>query len=1262
MGQYMQAAPTNAPAQRSKEADNTYRPQQIEPMRGLTPAAGSKVLPRPYLREPPPSIRSRPEERKETSKTSFRFRKTQSKGPAENVQPELEGRSSGNVLRKKRSLIAQLQGNFCPDSTRADSLSPTKWSQTAAETRPRIEASMRSAKTHREISANPRTQATAVVDSPPIIPELDRYRGGPAVLRSHGKTVVDLPPKTVAQNLPPRTPRLSETPVYYSGESSHRRHSGSLYSASPSTRFSGSPGPGIYSRETTPTSSMSSQSPSIIAPLKPTTPRLWQGSPARTRPPLTHVTRRRGGSKSYEVEIAATVGSHSLPSSGVSVTSSSSSSTANGEGHAKERKEGKNPSPLSSNPQSRTSSQTSKKPRSEDQRLPSKPSQAPAELVMSPGEPSLAKQRLAPSAVTRKQALPTRPSRAGASILEAPMGGLTTLVKSNLPGMNLAPEGEYSSLPRTAVVSPPLSQPAPRFKPSSRLPSRAPSPSFTQPSSREATPAPLRLGTVPDLRPLPPSSRVTASRTPSPSLANAKPRFGLFGRRTKTASELSTAEIKEKILRKGPVAGTGHEGYGRYVGTRSCRAGGLSRAQDRRMSGSSSSQVSVASTRAHDPFLLERMSPVVIAGGGEMIENRNASSELSRTESNMSLLLGRPSVDSSSSKLGHETTRFMPWPSALPRETSIRTSGSIISKSRRPSDSSDDGIGRSSFALRRSTLRMNNSTSIINLPKPMNITCVGRGMPPSIESLDTKITSGESQLEIGSQAGRKTYKVEIVKAKKLEKRPKSPRKWTFFHRSQSKKQDPQSAMQVTVANCGLKASAIPHYALLDSSDDQQEKEAWDPDDVLRDEDVISLSNEELDIIQFGNAQDNQRQMVDLHLVSPLGECARLNLFSSPEPMEATPELSQTNHHLDKETAPLCFSRLAQVGRIPKIISAGHAAMSPKSFSRPFARLSTVQPLPKLHIVDKDYVSLGPSPPKPLTSEPVHTDSKVSEGNPGSSYTSFDSKAESTDASHHDFLFAPRTNSQGTTIGSAGTSLADITAVIPKHGAKLEEDEVWDEYDDLVPNDDTVKEPISVSSSHSVPFQHKDWESRWNGKSSFQARESPTLTITPEIKKQEMESLEKCSIRTSSSVYNGDMSARLREALTTIPTPTTPMSFSEFISGYGDRNNSIPNESAQTDRRGSQNGFKSTSSSRLSRSLSELDAVAEHENSSPISQVNLRVGSITVSKWLTFGHVLFSPARDNLMQLHEPAKRHSILVIDGLGNGTLSTSCLNASSR
>jgi hypothetical protein len=68
-------------------------------------------------------------------------------------------------------------------------------------------------------------------------------------------------------------------------------------------------------------------------------------------------------------------------------------------------------------------------------------------------------------------------------------------------------------------------------------------------------------------------------------------------------------------------------------------------------------------------------------------------------------------------------------------------------------------------------------------------------------------------------------------------------------------------------------------------------------------------------------------------------------------------------------------------------------------------------------------------------------------------------------------------------------------------------------------------------------------------------------------------------------------------------------------------------------------------------LSIPEQEMERREESPISQVNLRVGSMTVSKWLTFGHVLFSPAKEEIIASSpSSSKTHSILVIDGLGNG------------
>jgi hypothetical protein len=1251
-GTYIQPGTTRL---EHREADVAHLSGQMDPRTGQVPVSRAPPtgLPRPSMRAPSPAPRSTSQTRPKVSTgSSFGFGKPLAKPAA---SQELKGKASRNVLRRKPSSIAQNSANSRSASERSGSSSPSKWSQNSVDTRPSIEASLKSIEAYNEIFTRP-AKPSAVKESPVIIPELDRYR---TKLEHHARYGAEVPPKLATQDLPPAPPLLTGTPVYSGMSSGHNRYSGysgSGYSASPSTRFSESPGPGAYSRDTTPTS-ISSQSPGIIAPLKSTTPKLRQVSPAVTRPP---VTRRRAGSNVKETAEGAAVNPQGLPSLRESLTSSSSNSTVKGESKLKEDKEEKKKkkkkrlSPLPPSPPPRKSSQKFKKLSSDEQDSPSKISQAPAKPVMTSPSDSSLKQHNSPQHAHTRSTPPLRPSREGAPDLRGQLGDSMTVIQSNLAGISFSQNRRQSALPR--VTSPLQPQLAPQPQQGSRLPPRNPSPSPVQPSPREATPAPAGIGKIPDLRSqVPAASRSVASRTPSPSLANTKPRFGLFGRRTKTAPEIPTVDSKEKAPRKGPTAGTGHEGYGRLgLRGRSTSATGVGRGRDRSTSAASSSQDSVASTRTHDPFLLERMSPVIIAGGGDIIGNRNASSEMTRSESTTSLLLDRPSIDpkgsSNKSGLSHEVSRTTLWPSALPKDASKRTSTLATPKGRRPSDSSDDGGGGgSSLAFRRSVQRLSNSSGPLPMPRPLSLS--GMGVLGSMTSLDASIMSNESQQSGDMERGRKGH---LTKPKKLEKRPKSPRKWNFFHRSQpASKPQPEVAMAVTLGRPPVKP--IPHYAMLDSSDEQLDPESMDLEDILRDADVVSLSNEELDALQFGQSMENLRRNEDLRITSP--EVAHLTappLFASPEPMPSTPEMPRTALHLTPETAPVRPSRLPQVGRIPKVISARPQATSPKSFSRPFARLSTLQPLQSPIILDNESVALGTSPPKSSTPESRLTEplSGPQVIGLGLRQDSVDSTADNTATSHRDFLtFSPRKTSEATTSSSGGMSFAGTTAVIPEPDAALEEDEVWDEYDDLIENDDTLKAPASATSSHGHPFQYESYESRRLRKSKMLAKESPTLNPAPQVQEpnEQSQSPLRRSILTTSSLYSTDMNARLKDALTAIPTPTTPMSFTDFFSGYADRNNSVHGDSAKRPRRSSQSSSrKSTSSSSQSR-RSGLMAITE-ENNSPISQVNLRVGSMTVSKWLTFGHVLFSPAREAIMQ-SEGSKRHSILVIDGLGNST-----------
>ena len=1214
-------------------------------------------LPRPRLRDPSPTTRSNSEKSSSGSNASTRGSGKQAvRSPPPGNRPELKKQPSRNVLRRKPSTISQHAASSRRGADSSSIPSQKRELETTAISKSSVEAALRSEEAYNAIFDRSRKMAPMTQVLPPIIPELDRYQ--PRLERSPERIATQYPFPIATHDLPPPTPQMSGSSSH-SGMSSHHRYSGysgSGYSASPSIGFSESPGPGAFSRNTTPTS-MSSQSPSVFAPAKISTPKLRQGSPAMNRPP---VTRRRAGSGSNQVE-EIPLDPRGLPSLRESVTSSSSGSTVKGDTKTSEKKKKKRLSPPPPSPPPRKSSQKFTKSGSKEGVSPSKSSKSsksPKPVTL----PDTKAKVLSKSPTSALASIPARPSRKNTPDLHSQIGGSVPIIQSNLASLHTTTEKLQPNIIRPTTTSP--SPKLPEYLPAKV--SRLPSPSPSQGSYREATPVPTSLSQVPPLKPAQSqSSSRNVSRSPSP-IANSKPRFGLF-RRTKPVEE-----EKDRAARKGPAAGTGHEGYGRFgLRGRSSSAQGAGRGGgevSRRFSGSS--QTSVAS---NDPFLLDRMSPVVIAGGGEIIENRNASSELSRTDSNQSFGVGRPSLESrSSSKTsldqGRNDSRTTLWPAIPPRDPR-RLSGIAQPGGRRPSDGSIELNKRTSLAMRRSSQDANNSTSAFNVPK------TNERFGAASLSLDTGFVSDGSQLEMKMERGRK---VELKKPKKLEKRTPSPKKWNFFHRSKpDAKPKDEAAVKVTLGKPSTKP--MPHYAMMDSSDDQSPEGLLDMlemEELLReDSEQVALSNEELDALQFDVHQEARQRIENLQasLASPTsGPCPaeststpletpshRQGLFTSPE-LIATPELQPVEvQQLPKKPAGRP-SRLQQVGRIPKVVSARPEATSPKSFSRPFARLSTLQPSLDPSLLDKESVAKGPSPPESALPEPPFSNpfpNNTIAGLAQGLRESFDSKADSI-TNHRDFLvFSPRKNSEATTSSSSGPSRSyeGTIAIIPDPSAALVEDEVWDEYDDLIENEEPGKEPPSATSSHGHPFQYEKYESRNRRKSSRRLTREPSKAKSQLKREEEMA---RDSEMTSSSVYSQEASSRSRE----VPTPETPMSFSDFFSGYGDRNNS--GIAGRKPNRGSNESRRSQKSS-ASNGQSRRSMLNTFEEDSNVAQVNLRIGSMTVSKWLTFGHVVFSPAREQVMGLEGSSKRHSILIIDGLGNGEFRfaslTSTLNIAS-
>ncbi|KAI1405704.1 hypothetical protein F4819DRAFT_494065 [Hypoxylon fuscum] len=1187
-----QALPPALSRTARKEADNTRFglptiPQPRAQQSRIPQNASARKLAGPKSSAKPPLTH-------ETQSWSMNSGPSTSSAPTSSA-PAIRGRSDSNppsrtILRQKRSDLSQerpsVQDQSRSYSRRTDSSSSI----------PRSQGSLDSSAPYsdRSFTASPVEIRTAQKIELPrtatqfsrIYPELDRYRDIDPPPSRDGLGI-DVPFKLATENLPPPTP-------LFSGGSSQSQLS--TFSASPSTRFSESPGPGPYSRDTTPTS-ISSQSPGLFVPHRFLVANARQASPAATRPP---VTRRRAGSIPNE-EDPYNTDPHGLAAVREALTSSSSNSTVRNEDR-NEKKTSRGLAAAPPNPPPRKSSQKLRKDRDAEETRPQVPRIPTQHVIRSPSPVRALQSPLdnAQKTVTSPQFRPTppsRPSRDGTPDLYSQFGGPIPVIHSNLSSTSITDRRQSGQL-------------APSSLPRSTTPSTQDrSMSSKAPVTREPTPAPRSATTF-------------------------KTRFPLFGRRTKTAPDVPQVEKKDKPTRKGPAAGTGHEGYGRIGSVR--RRSTSAANQPRGLSGPVSSSESLASLQSTDPFLLERMNPVIIAGG-EVVENRNNSVELERTESNQSIPLSRLGVasrnNSSLSVSSREESRQTLWPSAFPRTTT---------QSRRPSESSDsEAVSmKPTIAFRRSVQRLQSSDRApLNMPRPI----VTRGMAsPSVGSIETTALTDDSFSESRPEPVRE--KVEPKAApKKLTKRAKSPRKWNLFSRSQSQPaKDRKKKVEASVSAAVKPTSSKPvaFYTMMDSS--EQDDTEQDVCEILREAEIL---------VPYMPTNEHNQQSSEDGQFPEMPQIRRTQTQeTAPEPAKPQKAPIPKRQVVATNPAPSTTprtrpSRLPQVGRIPKVVNTRPEQTSPKSFSRPFHRVSLQLPPPDLSRIDQKSVAKGPSPPRlpspertqavplalpanyksPAKREPPRKDPSVKLDRPGKEF----------------LAFSPPNDSECTTSSGSGNSelitISNHTAVPPTPSAPLTEDEIWDEYNDFLGD-----APPSATSSHGTPFHLETYGSRL-AKKSNKPLESPT--INTHHAKDIRDSIETGKAATSSSHYSADMTARINAAFRFgSEPPASPFLVSQFVSGYGDRDSSNmqPNKATVSSQRNSSSSNKSTKTKRGS--------VSSHSSEeTPLSQVNLRVGSMTVSKWLTFGHVLFSPVREELVNDDGSLKRQSILVIDGLGN-------------
>ncbi|KAM7212403.1 hypothetical protein V8F06_012204 [Rhypophila decipiens] len=1168
-----------------------------------------------------------------------------------------------NVLRRKHSGLQQempsSREGSRDESRRTSSSASNPLSQTTADAYAgshfdrNLTASPMEIRVAQQVDL-PRTTAQTVI----IYPELDRYRGidtdSPARAESPG---LELPHRihVATHDLPPPTP-------LFSGASSQIN--------------------------TTPTS-ISSQSPGLVAPMRiPTSvARMRQIDAAHTRPP---VSRRRTRSISNDTD-AISAHTQGLAAVRESLTSSSSSNSTVREADKKDQKKKKRLSPPPPSPPPRKSSQKFRKNRDEDESR-AKSSREPAQPLMTATQKSTAssysrprprptQSQSAPSvptvqaiqtAVSPKPAPPVRPSRDGTPDLHSQVGLPLPIIHSNLSTTSLSERRQSSQFP-------PGQAPASLAILSTSAPDR-PSYLSRAPVGREPTPVPRSGSSADGMNATkPPSGRST--RTPSPSVSGFKSRFPLFGRKSKAAAEPATSSKPEKAARKGPAAGTGHEGYGKLGAVRR-RSNGVA-TPGRAIPGTMSSQETLGSNQSTDPFLLERMAPVVIAGG-EVIENRNTSSELYRTESNQSFSYGRPSVESRNSSQvslsSREGARHTLWPSPFPRPATKTPSIG----SRRPSDSSDSEAPafKSSLAVRRSMQRLKSGEQEPRrIPKP--IVTRAQVISPSITSADASIMSDDSVFVPSVELGVRSKEADGAPApKKLLKRARSPRKWNFFSRSHSQPavekmvdEKPPNAVAVAAAvKVAPPSKPVPFYAIMDSSE-QEDSDAPDVEQMLRGaKGKAPLLNPQ--------TTEVQKRMSAITRAPAASAPA---ILEDPAPQQIAP---RKHHHAppvsfprpllsppqpvsvpgpSKRTAPAPApappkpagrpSRLPQVGRIPKVVSARAEQISPKSFSRPFHRLSYQAPILTVDDQDSQFVAKGPSPPKPSTPELTQDGSTTTTGTNASTFV-FNPETEATpvdslEKPHEEFLsFPPRKDSQSTTTTTTSSSgalfaYANATAVVPDRHTPLAEDEIWDEYNDLL-GEDTMR--VLPSARQSLAKGPRHQAIKPDGRMhALPSLESPTVNTFPMQSINQTLEPPKEKEPVTSSIYSLDFGARIKQALELADDPVTSFYDSESPCSA----ESSPAQTApprKTEAPQPPREINSASARKqLVRQSDASGSSLESQDNSPISQVNLRVGSMTVSKWLTFGHVLFSPVREELIPMVGSLKRHSILVIDGLGN-------------
>ncbi|KAJ5595235.1 uncharacterized protein N7459_001443 [Penicillium hispanicum] len=1019
--------------------------------------------------------------------------------------------------------------------------------------------------------------------------------------------------------------------------------------SSPSTRYSESPG--MWSRGSTPTS-LSSYSPGIIHSTK--VGRMRQPSPSQTRlpvftPPSAHASPQSAQSDRSESKAHRSA----LPRKSTTPISPTSTGPQR-KPSAKSIATNLRGPPCS--PPPRKSSINFSPPKESTQRKDSKNSDIDVEKArreVEEAERELFNSQRAMAAASSGTSVPKtppRPSRDGAPRLDLET---SPVIQSNLPYLRMTGHKARESVEKAQPASRPqptrnqsaaVSVDSLRSKDLSRIPSReAGSPVMARKSPRTLVKEPPK-------------------EKEDPQKTAASKRFGLFSKKSKPDLDNNSGE-QARPPRKGPAAGTGHEGYGKYAQRgRKASASSSSGVRTRSTSTTRSASRSISSSKGSmssrpdlelDDFLMSRLDPVIINGGGV------DGATLSRTQSEQSI-----------SSLSVASSSNLPRPTPLTSSTaqsteSLATSIGAFGATKTPSESTTSLTLTQSKSPERTSIVANRLPLKSRMPIPKGKKLVV-STNPEAGVTRTSLANHDSSSATPQHSQRTMVRTTKPKApaksdvQQPQKRKSS--RWNIFQRSRSDEPKPpappppppasHTAQLHAAISPVLKNRSVAHYALVDADSDEL-------DDILNNVEDSPPTEEEIIVpVEVPAGLNIRKRHPSILLPSPPKLQGEFEKDDRPSPRTAMFNRNMMRSESEQSPEDRRPRRLASVGRIPQVVSRRDRQHRPaiQSFSRPFSVVDSPSlTAPMLEATNENPVF----PESPLK----HPSDAASSQAPDRGFDLDPAFSVPAHVSALDFLAGPYSadefihfspNKVSPSSSSSG-ALAAVTAVVPKQDTAPMEDEVWKEYDDLIDTVLSPEEPEPVSSGQ--PQEDDRFELATMASRALQDGLNNSNSLQPGL-----------FVPTRDSIRSSSDSIRLRRsqivsALHSSLTPSSQPSYSNLIASYGDSNDDISNspvnpaqpplDSVQEQQSTFLHSLANATTPTPKSSGDRKSVLASSERDwDTVTRTNMRSASLMTSRWLSFGRVLFSPAHNHV----KAGSQGRILVIDGLGNDDWSFYC------